>query len=60
MVNHHRRRRSVALAAFAMIAANGGITSATAETMTAAVTEYRSRTAQARTNKPMQTVMSTK
>jgi hypothetical protein len=56
----HGRRRSVALATFAMITANGGITSATADTMIAAVVEYRSRTAQDRTNKPMQTVMSTR
>jgi hypothetical protein len=54
------RRRSTALAAFAMITANGGITSATAETTIAAVTEYRSSTAQDRTNNPMQTVMSTR
>jgi len=54
------RRRSTALAAFAMITANGGITSATAETTIAAVTEYRSSTAQERTNNPMQTVMSTR
>jgi hypothetical protein len=59
-VPRNGRRRSVALRAFAMIAANGGIASATTETMTAAVTEYRSRTAQEMTNKPMQTVMSTK
>jgi hypothetical protein len=54
------RRRSVALAAFAMITANGGITSATADMALAAVLEYRSTTAQDRTNNPMQTVMSTR
>jgi hypothetical protein len=54
------RRRSTALAAFAMITANGGITSATAETAIAAVSEYRSRTAQEMTNIPMQIVMSTR
>jgi hypothetical protein len=43
-----------------MITANGGITSATAETTIAAATEYRSSTAQERTNNPMQTVMSTR
>ena len=43
-----------------MIAANGGMASATTETTTAAVAEYRSRTAQDNTNRPMQTVMSTK
>ena len=58
--NRHQHRRSVALATLAMMAANGGITSATAEMMTAAMTEYRSTTAQAMTNKPMQIVMSTK
>ena len=35
----YRRRRSVALATFAMIAANGGMASATADMMTAASTE---------------------
>jgi len=54
------RRRSTALAAFAMITANGGIASATAETTIAAVTEYRSRTAQETTNNPMHTAMSTR
>src|ERR1700730_10748640 len=54
------RRRSVALATFAMITANGGITSATADMAIAAVIEYRSTTAQDRTNNPMQTVMSTR
>ena len=43
-----------------MIAANGGMASATTETTTAAVAEYRSRTAQDKTNRPMQIVMSTK
>src|SRR5580700_4125459 len=52
------RRRSVALATFAMITANGGITSAMADRTIAAVVEYRSTTAQDRTNNPMQTVMS--
>ena len=51
---------SQALVAFAMIAANGGITSAMIEQMTAAVTEYRSMTAQDSTNKPMQIPMSRK
>jgi uncharacterized short protein YbdD (DUF466 family) len=50
----------VALAALAMIAANGGITRATAEMMIAAVSEYRSTTTHERTSKPMQTPMSTK
>jgi hypothetical protein len=59
-VNRYGRLRSVALLAFAIITANGGIASATTETMTAAVTEYRSRTAQEMTNKPMQIVMRTK
>jgi hypothetical protein len=54
------RRRSVALATFAMITANGGITSATAEMAIAAVVEYRSTTAQDRTNNPMQTDMRTR
>jgi len=54
------RRRSVALATFAMITANGGITSAAAEMAIAAVIEYLSTTAQDRTNNPMQTVMSTR
>src|SRR5580704_8811682 len=54
------RRRSEALATFATITANGGITSATAETMTAASVENRSSTAQDKTNKPMQRVMSAK
>jgi hypothetical protein len=54
------RRRSVALATFAMITANGGITSATADMAIAAVVEYRSTTAQDRTNNPMQTDMSKK
>src|SRR5580693_8938747 len=52
------RRRSEALAAFAMITANGGITSATAEIAMAAVCEYRSTTAHEMTNRPMQIVMS--
>jgi len=43
-----------------MITANGGIASATAETMMAASVEYRSSTAQDRTNMPMQRVMSAK
>ncbi len=50
----------MALATFATITANGGITSATAETMTAASVENRSSTAQDRTNMPMQRVMSAK
>ena len=50
----------MALATFATITANGGITSATAETMTAASVEYRSSTAQDKTNMPMQRVMSAK
>jgi len=50
----------VALATLAMITANGGITSATAETMTAASVEYRSITAQDKTNRPMQVAMSAK
>src|SRR5580704_7624428 len=54
------RRRSVALATFAMITANGGITSATTDMAIAAVVEYRSTTAQDRTNNPMQTDMSTR
>jgi hypothetical protein len=60
MCNGQGRRRSEALATFAMITANGGITSATAETAMAAVCEYRSRTAQEMTNRPMQIVMSTR
>jgi hypothetical protein len=43
-----------------MIAANGGIASATAETTAAAIVEYRSSTAQEMTNKLMQVAMSTK
>ena len=43
-----------------MIAANGGMASATTETTTAAVAEYLSRTAQDKTNRPMQTDMSMK
>ncbi len=50
----------MALATFATITANGGITSATAETITAASAENRSITAQASTNKPMQVAMSPK
>ncbi len=50
----------MALATFATITANGGITSATAETITAASVEYRSITAQASTNKLMQVAMSAK
>ena len=60
MIARQGRRRSVALATFAMIAANGGITSATTDMMTAATTEYRSTTAQETTNKPMQIVISRK
>lgn len=56
----HRRRRSVALNAFATIAANGGMMSATIVMMTAAVVEYRSTTAQDSTNKPIQIAISTK
>jgi hypothetical protein len=40
-----------------MIAANGGITSATIDTMTAAAVEYRSSTAQDKMNSPMQIAM---
>ena len=40
--------------------ANGGMASATAETMTAASVEYRSSTAQDSTNMPMHSVMSAK
>ena len=50
----------MALATFATITANGGITSATAETMTAASVENRSITAQDKTNMPMQRDMSAK
>ncbi len=50
----------MALATFATITANGGMTSATAETMTAASVENRSITAQDKTNMPMQRVMSAK
>ena len=50
----------MALATFATITANGGITSATAETMTAASVENRSSTAQDKTNMPMQRVMRAK
>ena len=50
----------MALATFAMITANGGMASATAETMTAASVEYRSSTAQDSTNMPMHRVMSAK
>ena len=50
----------MALATFAMITANGGIASATIETMMAASVENRSSTAQDRTNMPMQRVMSAK
>ena len=50
----------MALATFATITANGGITSATTETMTAASVENRSSTAQDKTNMPMQRVMSAK
>ena len=50
----------MALATFATITANGGITSATTETMTAASVENRSSTAQDKTNRPMQRVMSAK
>jgi hypothetical protein len=50
----------VALATFATITANGGITRATAETITAASVEYRSMTAQESTNKPMQVAISAK
>ena len=49
--------RSTALATFAMITANGGITSATADTTMAAVLENRSRTAQDSTNMLMHRVM---
>ena len=54
------RRRSVALATLATIAANGGMTRATADMMTAASMEYRSTTAHATTNRPMQTPIRTK
>ena len=50
----------MALATFATITANGGIASATIETMTAASVENRSSTAQDKTNMPMQRVMSAK
>jgi ATP-dependent DNA helicase UvrD/PcrA len=50
----------VALATLATITAKGGITSATAETITAASPEYRSITAQDSTNRPMQVAISTK
>ncbi len=50
----------MALATFAMITANGGMASATIETMMAASVENRSSTAQDRTNMPMQRVMSAK
>lgn len=50
-----KRRRSVALVAFAMIEANGGITSATSDMMTAPMVVYLSTTAQAMTNRPMHT-----
>jgi len=54
------RRRSVALATLATMAASGGMTRATADMMTAASTEYRSTTAQDTTNSAMQTPISTK
>ena len=50
----------MALATFAMITANGGMASATAETMTEASTEYRSISAQDSTNNPMQVAISAK
>ena len=50
----------MALATFATITANGGISRATAETITAASVEYRSITAQESTNKPMQVAISAK
>ena len=51
------RRRSTALATFAMITASGGITTATDAMTMAAILEYRSTTAQDSTNKPMQIVI---
>lgn len=56
----YRPRRSVALATLATIAANGGMTRATADMMTAASTEYRSTTAHETTNSVMQTPIRTK
>ena len=53
---HYGRWGIVALATFAMMAAYGGIASAPAEMMTAAITGYRCTTARAKTNRPMQTV----
>ena len=44
----------MALAAFAMIEANGGITSATADMMTAAIVEYRATNTQATAHRPRQ------
>jgi len=54
------RWRSLALATFATITANGGIARATAETITAASVEYRPITAQDSTNRPMQAAISPK
>jgi hypothetical protein len=50
----------VALATFATITANGGMATATAETITAASVEYRSISAQESTNKPMHVAISAK
>ena len=50
----------MALATFATITANGGMATATAETITAASVEYRSISAQESTNKPMHVAISAK
>ena len=50
----------MALATFATITANGGMATATAETITAASVEYRSITVQESTNKPMHVAISPK
>ena len=57
---NYLRRRSLALATFATITANGGIARATTETITAASVEYRPITAQDSTNRPMQVAISPK